>query len=136
MMQKIKFSLAGLGLLDALFLTYKHLSLNEYCMIGNSCDSVISSVYGKVWGIPVALLGVIFYLCYLSILIVSTEKNLAAKVIEKIVLVSGTIVSVVFMIIQFFVLKSFCIFCTFSAIIIITLLIVVLNERRRKNVIK
>ena len=54
--------LAMVGLTDAGYLTVKHYGKSSViCSISQGCDKVLSSDYALVFGIPVALFGVIFY---------------------------------------------------------------------------
>ncbi|HXF82028.1 MAG TPA: vitamin K epoxide reductase family protein [bacterium] len=55
-------SLAAAGLLLSAYLTWSRAAHAPiYCPLGSGCDVVQSSRYAAVFGVPVALLGVVFY---------------------------------------------------------------------------
>src|SRR3970040_2675908 len=54
--------LSGSGLLISVYLTWARAAkVSVYCLVGSGCDIVQSSRYAAAFGIPVALLGVLFY---------------------------------------------------------------------------
>jgi uncharacterized membrane protein len=70
--------IATIGLGWATYLTYVHYSGEApFCSIkGNPCEQVQTSVYSKLAGIPVALIGAIGYLAILgSLLVADGEKG-------------------------------------------------------------
>ncbi len=74
---------ATIGLLEAIYLTYVHYhGLKGLLCIGghsghSSCETVQSSVYSKVAGIPVALLGLLGYIALLGSLMIRGELGRA-----------------------------------------------------------
>lgn len=120
------FLLSVAGFVNAAFLTFKHLTQQQACIIGAGCGKVILSDYGTFLGLPLGVYGLIFYSILLFFL---TQPHL--QLLQLMWIAIGAIVSVALMSIQFFIIKSFCIYCTFSAVIIFILLI--LNLKRGKH---
>ncbi|MDP2812598.1 MAG: vitamin K epoxide reductase family protein, partial [bacterium] len=68
--KKIKIILLGfllmsaLGLADSLYLTKKHYSQEYTCSLLDisNCESVLTSSYSTIFNIPIAVIGVIYYL--------------------------------------------------------------------------
>lgn len=71
------------GLLDNLYLLYSHyrnytdIAYSSFCAISKSlnCDTVAQSPWSVVWGIPLALWGIVGYLFFLIILLSARKKN-------------------------------------------------------------
>lgn len=110
--------LALVGFSDATFLTVKHFQgVIPPCSIGG-CESVLTSIYSNILGIPVSLLGAIYYfIIILSLFIYFDSKKEIFLKIPIILSVFGFIVSIYFISIMAFVLKALCVYCLFSDII-------------------
>ena len=116
---------ALLGITDSGYLTYEHFSniippctVNQYLPIISDCGKVLRSSYSVVFGIPLALFGVLQYLTLLMVIIaffISQKKILAYWILFQSNI--GAIFSLYFMYLQLIVLKSICIYCTLSALI-------------------
>jgi uncharacterized membrane protein len=69
-------ALTVLGVALASYLTYVHYAeIKPLCTAGNSCIKVQSSVYSKLAGVPVALMGLIGYVAILGSLLVPQSEN-------------------------------------------------------------
>ncbi len=111
------FVVAALGFLDAAYLTVEHyLNSVPPCAIGG-CETVLTSVYATVGGVPVALLGALYYLAILVLLkiYVDTNKEIYAR-IALILTIAGMLSTIYFFILQAFVLHAFCVYCIGSAL--------------------
>jgi|SRR3989344_5026745 len=130
--------LSFLGFLDATYLTVTHFrgGIVPCANIGN-CEKVLTSEYAVVAGIPVALLGSIYYLTifllsYLSL----TRKNERLLLIASRCAILGILASVVLVYLQLFVIRAICLYCMFSAAISTTLFLcslVLLIVKRRAH---
>lgn len=110
------------GLIDATYLTYEHYArLIPPCQIVKiffiliNCENVLQSKYAVIFGIPVALLGLIHYL--LLVLLVLFGRNKLFRIWFFLQTSAGVAISIYLMYLQLFVLKSICIYCTISALI-------------------
>ncbi|MES2994718.1 MAG: vitamin K epoxide reductase family protein [Patescibacteria group bacterium] len=115
-------ALAFLGIADAWYLSLSALQgAALFCDVGavlDGCNIVAQSPYSKLWGVPLALYGVVFY-CLLfilvSVLFVRTHHPLYQAV--AVLGVLGLIASLIFLFIQFALIKALCIYCIASAVI-------------------
>jgi uncharacterized membrane protein len=70
----IGLTVIGLGI--ASYLTYVHYAeIKPLCTAGDSCIKVQSSIYSKLAGVPVALMGLIGYIAILGSLLVPENEN-------------------------------------------------------------
>lgn len=107
--------LAFLGFLDATYLTILHYKQTiPPCTVGD-CETVLTSSYASVLGIPTALFGSIFYLSVIivSLLIITNYKKEFVKLFYLLVSV-GFGFSLFFLYVQAFILNSFCQYCLLS----------------------
>jgi uncharacterized membrane protein len=112
------------GFLDSLYLTVLHFkNIIPPCTI-HGCDAVLTSTYSMIGPIPLALIGVIFYLAVIltCLLILIEDKKELLRFFHFTVLV-GFLFSVVLFLIQALIIKSFCQYCLLSEIIAMGLLI-------------
>ncbi|MDQ5893501.1 MAG: hypothetical protein QG640_513 [Patescibacteria group bacterium] len=109
-------AIALIGFADATYLTIEHYQ-NEIppCTIGG-CESVLTSQYAQVAGIPVSLLGALNYLIIVTLLFLylDTKKEIFLRV-PVLLSVFGAVASIGFMYIMIFVIKAFCPYCVVSA---------------------
>lgn len=120
--------LSLLGFTDASYLTADHyLSLPLPCTL-NGCDVVLTSKYATVGPIPIAAIGIIYYLTVLFLTVHIYTSNRDTKDIARISLgitALGMIASLSLIYLQIFVIHSLCMYCIGSALI--TTLLLALN---------
>lgn len=105
------------GFLDAAFLTVKHyLGTPLSCPFFGHCEKVLTSPYAVVWGIPIALLGAVYYLAVfiLTVGYFDTKRERVILLAAKLSFV-GFFASLVFLYLQLFVIKAICFYCVVSA---------------------
>lgn len=110
--------IALIGASDAGYLTAKHfLGTPVPCAIVSGCETVLTSSYANILGIPVALLGTIFYLSIfiLSILALDTRSERVTKLLMHLPW-AGLLASLYFVGLQFFIIQALCAWCLFSAL--------------------
>ena len=107
-----------IGFADATYLTVKHFQGQiPPCTIGG-CETVLTSKYAVVAGIPISLLGAIYYL-FLAILLFMYQ-DISKEIFLRISLwISGLgiLFSLWLTYLQIFVIKAFCSYCAVSATI-------------------
>jgi uncharacterized membrane protein len=113
--------LSFLGFADSTYLSYTALTHTALtCSIKglDGCNVVAQSVYSHLFGIPLALYGVGFYvlLFVLALLVVLVPIRLAHDALAALGVI-GLVMSVFFMLIQEFLIKAICVYCLGSAII-------------------
>lgn len=109
-------ALAIIGFLDASYLAIKFYSgTSIFCRIGN-CDLVTGSKYGNVFGIPVSLVGALYYfILAVGIIAFLDSKRLSILKGLSYFTFCGLAASVYFVSVQVFVLRAFCLYCLISA---------------------
>jgi len=109
---------AVLGFLDATYLTIQHYAhAIPPCTVGG-CETVLTSTWAVLFGIPVALMGAVFYgvILVLTGLYVQTKKQSLSTMLF--VLCSlGFLAGIGLILVQAFVLHAWCYYCLFSELI-------------------
>ena len=105
LLSKILQVVSFLGFADATYLTLEHF-LNRIppCSIGG-CETVLTSDYAVIAGIPLAVMGMLFYLTVFFM--VTTGKTQWLKLFVSI----GFAVSLLLLGLQAFVIHAFCLYC-------------------------
>jgi uncharacterized membrane protein len=108
--------IALIGFADASYLTLERVQGEIPPCTVAGCDVVLTSAYSAIAGIPVSLLGVIFYLAMLVGLFVYVEsRNLRVLKWTLLFSVLGLLCTLWFLFVQAFLLKAFCQYCLLSA---------------------
>lgn len=111
--------LALIGFTDAAFLFAKRLSGGPIpCFITTGCDEVSKSPYSVMFGVPLSLWGVLFYLGtgFLALLYADTKNLFVGKLIP-VATTLGFLSSCYFIYVQKFLIGAFCIYCLLSAFV-------------------
>ena len=92
-----------------------------HCILGENCDAVVKSRYGKTFGIENTVPGMLYYiLIFVYGIAIFLNRNLFKGDIIYYVIVSASLGSVLFSIylagVQAFVLKKWCEYCIISTI--------------------
>ncbi|PIR04483.1 MAG: hypothetical protein COV59_00710 [Candidatus Magasanikbacteria bacterium CG11_big_fil_rev_8_21_14_0_20_39_34] len=105
-----------IGFADATYLTFKHLNGALGCSFSTGCETVLSSKYATIFGIPVALPGVLYYLSliFLSLLYFDKKNPLCITLLSHLTWI-GLLASIWFEYLQIFVIRANCPFCLISA---------------------
>ena len=95
--------------------------LSDFCVYGETfnCDIVNKSIYSEMFGIPVALFGLITYLLLLAFAVRGKYKD-QTKLIPyaTIFVVFGVLFSLYLTYIEAFVLRTWCMLCVISQVVI------------------
>lgn len=107
---------ALIGFVDATYLTIEHFLNNIPPCTTDGCEKVLTSSYSEVIGIPVALLGAIYYLAILVLLIAYFDAKREVLLRSAMLLTPlGFLASIYFFILQASVINAFCQYCLVSA---------------------
>lgn len=112
----LAFSLVGF--FDATYLTVKHYrGAPPGCSLLRGCEVVTTSQYAVIGGIPIALLGALYYLSILLLTAayLDTRQRCFLKIAGH-VTISGFLVSLFLVYLQVFVLHALCLYCLLSAL--------------------
>lgn len=120
---------AVFGIVVSVYALAHHFELagGEFCSIGDTldCDKVNRSVYSEIFGVPVALLGIIFYALIFALalpnflrLVVGVKENFRRKILFYLS-ASGLLFTLYLNFVEAFLIKSFCLVClaSFAAVI-------------------
>lgn len=121
--------LAFFGIADASYITEHALSgtptacsLNGY----DGCRIVAQSVYSHLFGIPLSVYGFLFYaLLFTLTAITLVWVSIYIDKIIRVLAVLGVFASIIFMWIEATMIHAFCMYCVFSAILTVFIVLVV-----------
>lgn len=111
-------AIALIGFADSAYLTAEHFRGSiPPCSVVEGCEQVLTSSYAVIAGIPVALLGMLYYAALLVGIIAYIDSR-NPKVMSWIrwMTVGGFVMTLYFLFVQAFILKAFCQYCLLSAI--------------------
>jgi uncharacterized membrane protein len=112
--------LAVLGLAVASYLTYVHYAgIKPACTAGESCTKVQTSVYSKLGGVPVALIGLLGYIAILGSLLV--RENETSRLVTMCLCLVGFGFSAYLTYRELFSIHAVCEWCASSAVILTVL---------------
>jgi len=126
------------GFLDATYLTAQHyLGKIPPCFITTGCQTVLTSKYSVIFGIPTALWGAIYYLLLFLISVLAIDIKATIIRFAAYLTPIGFLLSLYFVYLQIFVIKEICSYCLVSAttstlLFIIGLFIIVKLSGRNK----
>ena len=127
-----------LGFLDATYLTAQHhLGVIPPCVITTGCEKVLTSEHNAIFGIPVALLGSIYYLFLFLLAVISLDMKRGVIRFAAFITPIGFLASLYFVYLQLFVIKEICSYCivsaTTSTILFILGLSIIIKSSRSKT---
>jgi len=115
--------LSVLGIAISLYLTYTKLTESEIKCGFGGCNVVQKSEYSQVFGIPVAVFGVIFYFLLFAL------NHLKANKFLKYWVLIGLVFSLYFTYLELFVINAICTWCVASAILIVLATVLVFLDK-------
>lgn len=110
----------------------KALSIAVPCNITGGCETVLNSKYSNFWGVPLSTWGVVYF----SLIIVSSllaNHYQKARTALKVFLGAGAFGSLVFLFLQFFVIKALCQYCLVTDILTVVMFLWDLNIEHKKD---
>lgn len=128
--------LSFLGFADSTYLAVLHYkNIIPPCTIAKGCETVLTSQFSEIWGIPISLLGSIYFavLIIFCVLFIQKNQNKHLKIFLILVFL-GTLYGVALLFIQRFILKAFCQYCLLveAIIFLIFILSVLLKKNQQK----
>ena len=114
--------LALLGLFDAAYLALERVTGGPIvCPVGGGCETVQSSTYALLFGVPVAFIGVAGYAALLVVALVSLQdRNLGSISPDALLLALASIAllaGVYFMYVQVALIGAICFWCAMAALL-------------------
>lgn len=119
-------SVAFLGFIDATYLTVKHFLGSIPPCTTSGCETVLTSPYASILGLPVALIGAIYYLLVIGMAgnILPMPPRTRRVLLQSLVSVAF-LGSLGFLYLQAVVIGAYCIYCLGSLAATSTLLLLV-----------
>ena len=105
------------GMADTIYVTINHYKgIIPPCTLLNGCETVLTSKYSEVFGVPIALFGALFYSAvFLFSLAYLKTKNNKIIIVFLVLTALAFLMSLFFIYLQFFVIKAVCEYCLTSA---------------------
>jgi uncharacterized membrane protein len=126
--------ICGLGLLDAAYLTFEHYTASSTLACSDSgtinCLKVTTSTYSKVLGIPVALLGLIFFVAMTALCLPTVWRMTqpAVRWLRMAGVVVGMVLVLYLLWAELFKIDAICLFCTGVHLLTFALFALVVTE--------
>ncbi len=118
--------LSILGFFDSAYLTIVHYkNIVPPCTIAKGCETVLTSQFSEIFGIPVALVGALYFLFLIFVILQNGRLFRYFKFFAFL----GVVVSLYFFYTQAFILKAFCQYCILSEIIILGIFILSFKKK-------
>ena len=122
--------LALVGLADSVYLTVHHYTAEPVpCSIVEGCETVLTSAYAEVAGVPLAAFGALAYFIAFSLAILAVFGNRSMWLLFGVQSLIMAAVSAYLIYLQGFVIGAFCQFCLISAATSLSLFIIYLISR-------
>ena len=111
---------SAIGVADTTYLSSRIIAgAPVKCTIFSGCEAVTTSQYSHVFGVPLAMIGLAYYLCVLFYSIwLLTKKEDTKKIFLPVLLMTGMGfgISLVLLYLQLYVIGSICIYCVTSVL--------------------
>ncbi|MDA2922595.1 vitamin K epoxide reductase family protein [Patescibacteria group bacterium AH-259-L07] len=124
------FTLAAIGISETVYLIRKRTAQERpVCVIGQQCHQVLESKYNNIFGIPNEISGLIFYVAISFItafLVIGIEPMVLWDRLAEVLIAGGVLLSLVFIYLQWRVIKAWCFWCLMSAITVFLMGLIVL----------
>jgi uncharacterized membrane protein len=117
---------ALIGLIDSIYLTVSHYQKTVVpCSIVSGCETVLTSQYAEIAGVPLALFGALAYFAVFSLATLAAFGSENSWRMLSVAVALMAIFTAWLLYLQAFVIGAFCQFCLLSAATTFTLLLLV-----------
>ena len=124
--------LAIVGFAISLYLTITHyMGFTVPCDITKGCEVVLNSKYSMLFGLPLSLWGVVYFSTVIFTGLLANHYSQWQKVLTALLAV-GSLSSLVFLSLQFFVIKKVCQYCLAVDLLSISLFILDINIEHKR----
>ncbi len=114
---------AAAGLAVAGYLSLVELTLSDaVCGVVGNCNTVQQSMYARVFGIPIGVLGVVGYVLIVLLWLLGHEGQPQADLVARGLVLFGVAFSIYLTFLEPFVIGATCVWCLTSAVIMLLLL--------------
>jgi uncharacterized membrane protein len=125
---------AFLGMVDALYLTVMR-GVNVPCSVTGGCNEVLTSPYSSVFGVPLSVIGLIFYFTVFCLAVLDGFE--VAHLMKWVfwLALPAFVITLVLLYLQAFVILHFCQYCLASATFVSTIFLVSAWPRRTTQIL-
>lgn len=121
---------ALVGLADAVYLTVHHITAEPVpCNMISGCETVLTSPYAEIAGVPLAAFGAVAYFVAFSLALLAAFGNRLLWTVFGIQIVIMSLFTVWLLYLQGYVIGAFCQFCLISAVTTFSMLAIFLISR-------
>lgn len=117
--EALLFTLAAIGISETVYLVRKRITASApVCPLGESCSIVLKSKYNHLFGVPNDVLGLAFYVLVavlFALLVLGVGPLLWWSWIIRLALAGAFLMSLLFIFIQWRIIKAWCFWCLMSA---------------------
>ena len=118
------------GLADAAYLTIHHLTAQPVpCSIIEGCETVLTSPYAEIAGVPLAAFGAAAYFVAFALALLSAFGNRTTWMLFGIQVVLMSLFTSWLLYLQAYVIEAFCQFCLISALTTFSMLAIYIASR-------
>lgn len=123
--------LSAAGFFDSAYLTILHYkNIIPPCTIAKGCETVLTSQFSVILGVPIALFGSLFFLTLIFLLLLESKQNGFFKFF-KLLALAGVAASIILFSIQAFILHAFCQYCLLSEVIMLAIFILSFIDKEK-----
>lgn len=122
-----------IGIGDTVYLSYEKLhGIIPSCAILNGCEKVLTSAYSNIYGVPLAYIGLVFYVYMLglAVLLAIDPQSRGLKFGAVVYTAIGLLLSIGFELFQYFYIGAMCLYCAISALTALLLFVIALWHAR------
>lgn len=119
--------LATTGLILSAYLTYVHINPDALVCSGDGCSTVQLSSYSEMFGIPIAVFGLLLFLTLIALIVMREIREDWAETISTlivVILVAAVLYWAYLTYLEAYVIYAFCQWCVATSIVTIILLAV------------
>lgn len=121
---------ALVGVADSVYLTVNHITAAPVpCSIIEGCETVLTSPYAEIYGVPLAAFGAVAYFVAFSLAILAAFGNRLMWGFFGVQVVFMSLFTLWLLYLQAFVIGAFCQFCLLSALTTFTMLAIFIVTR-------
>lgn len=115
------------GFFDSAYLTLTHYkNIAPPCEIAKGCETVLTSQFSTIFGIPVAIIGAIYFLFLIFVIL---QRGWLFRYLKFFAFL-GVLASLYFFYTQAFILHAFCQYCILSEVIILGIFILSFKNKK------
>ena len=121
---------ALIGIADSVYLTVHHITAEPVpCNMISGCETVLTSTYAEIAGVPLAAFGAVAYFVAFSLALLAAFGNRLLWTVFGIQVVLMSLFTAWLLYLQAYVIGAFCQFCLISALTTFSMLAIFLVSR-------